>query len=285
MYPRTFFEKFWESKQRNELFVCMPFHDSFDEKFETMNRAAILAGFERATRVDKDIVAGVITDKIFDGIANARMLLFDLSDDPNLTTGDERPRANGNVLYELGAANASREPEDILLIRDASSAKLHFDIQGLTVQRHGTPLEEEWLVERLKEVLERQQWSKSRRVKAAAESIDGESLGLIRRYGRCPEGKRHFNSAPMNAEEKMSVLRLLDLGIIWCASANYAGGGHGHEYAYRWTPFGDAVIAHLGLTPMTEEEYLQSPQWMEYQKSHREYQQFRRTVDGGGAND
>jgi len=34
MYPKFFFERFWVGDQRNELFVCMPFHDSFDDKLE-----------------------------------------------------------------------------------------------------------------------------------------------------------------------------------------------------------------------------------------------------------
>lgn len=35
MYPKHFFERFWESEQKNQLFVCMPFHNNCDERFET----------------------------------------------------------------------------------------------------------------------------------------------------------------------------------------------------------------------------------------------------------
>jgi len=116
MYAKFFFERFWAGDQRNELFVCMPFHDSFDNKFRNIvSPSAQRAGFEKAERVKEDWEANVITDRIFDGIANSKMILFDLADDPKSPCQFSK-QINGNVLYELGVANSIREPEDILLI-------------------------------------------------------------------------------------------------------------------------------------------------------------------------
>ena len=33
MWTKFFFERFWEGEQRNEIFVCMPFHHEFDGRF------------------------------------------------------------------------------------------------------------------------------------------------------------------------------------------------------------------------------------------------------------
>ena len=40
MYPKHFFENYWASEQKNQLFVCMPFDDSFDEKFLKIDKVA-----------------------------------------------------------------------------------------------------------------------------------------------------------------------------------------------------------------------------------------------------
>lgn len=94
MYTKFFFERFWEGEQRNELFVCMPFHDLFDSRLENHN------------------------------------------------------------------------------------------------------------------------WTESKRVKAAAESIDDIGLSLMWNIGRHPKGWNEFNTLTLPPLEKMSVLRLIDLGII-----------------------------------------------------------------------
>src|SRR5438105_14627216 len=116
MYTKFFFENFWLSEQKNELFVCMPFNADFDKKFKVINKVAVDLGFEKARRTKEDQKANDIVHEILDGIGNSKTLLFDLSDNPK--------EPNGNVLYELGIATAVREPEDMLLIREKSSSKV-----------------------------------------------------------------------------------------------------------------------------------------------------------------
>jgi hypothetical protein len=268
MYPKFFFERFSAADQRNELFVCMPFHDSFDDKFRNIiDPSAKTAGFDKADRVKEDWKANVITDRIFDGIANSKMLFFDLTDDPKSPCQYSK-QVNGNVLYELGVATAIREPEDIVLIREKSSVKIPFDISGLNINIYTGEFNIDWLSEKLTEALEGQKWYMSKRVDTAAKSIDDIAFNIMYEIGRLPEGKNHFNIVGRPLEFKISVLRLIDLGILWFASAINE---KGREHAYRWTPFGLEVIKHLGINLLNEHEFEATPEYKEYLKAHDEY--------------
>lgn len=242
MYPKIFFENFWEREQKNELFVCMPFHVNLDGKFDVICEVAKELGFDRAVRVKEDYVANDITYKILGGIGNSRTLLFDLSDDPK-SHCEFSKQANINVLYELGISTAIREPEDILLIREKSKSELPFDIKSLNINGYEGPLNRDWLNQKLKAVLDGQNWYKSRRVIATAKSIDSIGLKLILKiYKENREGEDHFNDEGLPTEVKLAILRLIDLGILWFATDK-----KGTEYAYHWTPFGRAVIKYLGV--------------------------------------
>lgn len=266
MYAKSFFQHFWAADQRNELFVCMPFHTSFDIKFKNIfDPGARKAGFDKAVRVDETWEANVITDKLFDGIANSKMLLFDLSDDPKAPCQYSK-QVNSNVLYELGVANAMREPEDIVLMRENSVVNIPFDVSGLNINVYKGDLTPDWLVDKLKRILERQGWYKSKRVQAAARSIDDIGLELMVNVGKRPSGYNHFNVRGQPIEIRMAASRLVDLGILWLATAE-----SGHEHAYRWTPFGLEVVKFLGIRILTKEEFERSEEWKEVIRAQEEF--------------
>jgi len=269
MYPKFFFERFWTGDQRNELFVCMPFHDSFDNKFTSIIApSAKKAGFDKAERVKEDWEANVITDKIFDGIANSKMLLFDLTDDPKSPCQYSK-QVNINVLYELGVANAIREPEDIVLIREKTSVKIPFDISGLNINIYDKDeLKINWLSKKLTKAIKGQKWYMSKRVDAAAKSIDEIAFNLMHDVGRLPEGANHFNVQGRPPEIKMSILRLVDLGILWFATVVKE---NKREHAYRWTPFGIEVIKHLGIKLLSQQEFEATPEYQEHPKARSKY--------------
>ena len=269
MYPKVFFERFWEGEQRNELFVCMPFHDSFDGKFDVIMEAAQAAGLEKAVRVKEDWQANVITDKIFDGIANSRLLLFDLSNDP------KHKQVNGNVLYELGIANAMREPQDMVLIREKSRTKVPFDITGLTYITH-VDLSTDKLREIIKNALEKQEWHQSKRVQAASQSLDELALTLMYNSGRNPDGANHFGLEGKAPEIKLSVLRLIDLGMLRFAWGCYKDA---FESAYYWTRFGYEVMKHLGIKRLTDEEFKALPEYEEHLRSLEKYKNFKKQLN------
>jgi len=126
----------------------------------------------------------------------------------------------------------------------------------------------DWLLGKLKKALEKQRWYMSKRVKAAANSIDEYAFELMYRIGCRPPGFNHFNIARMPHEVRLSVLRLIDLGILWFATGIDETG---REYAYRWTPFGREVIKCLGIKLLTEEEFKATDDYKDSMKAREEY--------------
>ena len=258
MYPKHFFERYWEGEQKNQLFVGIAFDDSVNSRFSIIDSAVKSLKFEKAFRVGIETEANSINDRIFDGIANSKMLLFDLSDD------DRTGWINHNVIYELGIANTIREPFDIVLIRKKSNNELRlpFDIQGLHINFFENSLTEDFIKKIVESVLKNQEWHKSKRVRVATESIDENGLDLMYYTGCRPKGFNHFNSNNWSAERKMSLLRLIDLGIVKFACECYPN-KKGFENAYHWTPFGYEVMKHLKINQISEEEFRKLPEYNE----------------------
>ncbi len=99
MYPRDFFDTYWRSEIRDEVFVAMPFHDEFAPVWQDAIVPAIdedIAGPIRARRVDATILSGSIITDILDGIAHAKLILADIS---VAKCGSWRGQRNGNVMY------------------------------------------------------------------------------------------------------------------------------------------------------------------------------------------
>ena len=269
MYVKFSFERIFENKQRNELFVCMPFHDSLDEKFSIIREAAKKVGFDDAIRVKENKISDVITTKIFDGIANSKMLLFDLSDDPKYPC-DLSKQVNGNVLYELGIANSFRDPQDIILIRNKKSNRLPFDISAMTYIEYDDEKDElsDKLISSMKELLSNQDWSKSKLVKSVIQSLNELSVSLMYRFGRNPDGHRHFNSIDMSIEYKDTVARLVDLGILRFACKC---DGEYKEYAYHWTALGYEVMKALNIKRLSAQEYESQPHYQADMDTKKKY--------------
>ncbi len=268
MYPKHFMEQFWRGELNNKLFVVMPFHKSFEARFhEIIEPAAIEAGFECAYRVKERRDSNAVLTKILDGIANSRMVLCDLSNDPK---SKKRNHVNGNVLYETGIANTIREPHSVMLIRDQNPKTADFDIRGLTIlQPPGGKLKKSWLVKRFKEALENIKWEETKRIEVIAHSLDEFCLLLIDTYGRNPDGHNHFNLAGSPIELRLAAQRLIDLGILWFATAREV---RPLEHAYRWTSLAKDLMEYLGLRQLTLEEFKQDkPRWGRWEKGHKRY--------------
>lgn len=276
MYPKHFFERFWESEQKNQLFVGLPFDEKVNNTFKVIDETAKKLGFEKAFRVGLETEANSINDRIFDAIANSKMLVFDLSDDTRTK------EINHNVIYELGIANTIREPFDIVLIRKNSEnkTKLPFDIQGLNINFFEGEVTEEFIKNIIDSAMKNQEWHKSKRVRVAAESLDENGLSLINEIGRRPKGFNHFNSLGLDYNSKMSVLRLVDLGILKFAWAIWPE-EKGYEYAYHWTPFGYEVMRHIGLKQMTLEEFEKTPNYTKVKEANDNFVERKNKVLSG----
>jgi len=238
---KVFFENFWETEQKNVLFVLMPFDKNLDNKFQKIDAIARKIGLDKAERIDRDLTSDFIPIKILDGIANSKILLFDLSDDPGQRSCKQ---VNGNVLYELGVAKAIREDSDILIIRDAKSrSEIPFNIKQLPIHKHTATLG--GLEKKLEGVLKNQKWHKSKRVRATAERLDMYPLleNIVDKYYRnIPFGEPdHFNvGLKFDLATQISINRLLDLDILRLGTGNQA-----RELSYNWTSFGRAVLKSL----------------------------------------
>lgn len=264
MYPKHFMEQFWKGELNNKLFVAMSFHPSFDSRFsDIINPAAIEAGFECVYRADEGRDSNAITTKIIDGIANSRMVLCDLSD-------DVQGHVNGNVLYETGIAQAIREPHSVVLIRDQVPEEADFDVRGFKINRPPDgKLTKPWLVDVLNEALGEIDWARSKRIEVIAHSLDDFCLLLIEKHGRNPDGYNHFNLAESPIELRLAAQRLIDMGILWFATAREV---RPLEHAYRWTSLAKDLMEYLGLPQLTSEEFKRDkPRWGRWEKGHKRY--------------
>ena len=82
MYPREFFDTYWRSEIKDEVFVAMSFHDEFTPVWEMAIRPAIEQGSGgqlRARRVNATVLSGSVITDILDGIAHSRLVLADIS--------------------------------------------------------------------------------------------------------------------------------------------------------------------------------------------------------------
>lgn len=132
MFPREFFDTYWRSELRDEVFVAMSFHDEFTPVWETAIGPAIQQGSDgllRARRVDTTILSGSVITNILDGIAHSRLVLADVS---VASEGIWKGQRNGNVMYEVGLAHAVRQPSEILLVR-ADDQPINFDLAQINI--------------------------------------------------------------------------------------------------------------------------------------------------------
>ena len=260
MNTKSFLENFWATSQKNELFVCMPFCKEFNPKFQRIRKVAKKVGFDDAKRTQENVIASDIVHEVLDGIANSKTLLFDLSDDPKISHAEpELHNINGNVLYELGIATAIREPEDILIIRETTESKIYkypFDISHTRINPYPkSGLKGKWLENKLMEVRRGQDWSKSRRVREIAKSIDsvGFQTLILNIWALSPEGSDNFYDADIHNDPKvkLAILRFIDLGMLTFAVVSMfeevSPPTVRYEFSYHWTPLGRAVIKSLGV--------------------------------------
>ena len=238
MYSKLFHETFLEGELRNELFVCMPFHESLKEKFQTIKDVAGDPELKlEVKRVDRDPISNDVTHEIFDGILNSRLVLFDLSDDPKTSN------VNVNVMYELGFATSVRAPQSLILIRDESfKSEIPFNIANLPYIPYKSPLEKEWLKELLIKSLGNNKIYNDRFIKIAARSIDEIGFDLMLEHGIRGEGNDNFNLKDCSPQQKMAASRLMDLHILWFAAEPHK---EGFWYSFHWTAFGREVMRHL----------------------------------------
>lgn len=124
MYPKYYNDLFRSFDRTEEVFVGMPFSKEFEPRWKDIIKQTIRSFGLKPYRVKERVVSDSIPVDILDGIARARYLIFDISN-------EKTQRPNPNVMYELGIAHATRLPEEVIIIRDHESEKVPFDIKHI----------------------------------------------------------------------------------------------------------------------------------------------------------
>jgi len=286
MHRKWFFDQFWEGDQRDVLYVFMSFSELYNQKFDLIKEVAKDHFRERADRADCSEGSNVIMTDVMNGIANSKMLLFDLSDDSKHDQNCKEKTCQ-NVLYELGIAHSIREPEDIILIRKKSDIKVPFDIFDVRRDQYEGELDPSWLKEKIERALKNQEWHKSKRVVAAIKSLDPYAAEILNEFGRYPERNSNFNLQQVidtllmfkglvmsYAEATTTLGRLVDLGIIRFELAIHGVDAH---HSYSFTQFGRMILKNKEVIQWNEEEFdRQRPGiQMRYEKNRVDYNNLR----------
>lgn len=264
MYPQTFFSLFPPFPRDERAFVAMSFDKRFDARWTEVLEPAIASVTVNDVRLEPHRVdltsrSDSIITEILDEIARCRLFVADVT-----TMGflDNRPVRNQNVFYELGLAHATRQPEEVLLLR-SDTDDLAFDVSNVRVHSYdpdGNPAGARALVSELIVASSRElQLRRHLAVRRAAERLDYASWVLL---VEAQNGEPMRPPAPRNMGEVLgsfdrvrAIDRLLDTGAIRCefvrvtaelldSEASEPGEG---MLTFRLTPFGSALFEHIAV--------------------------------------
>jgi hypothetical protein len=248
MYPRDFFDTYWRSDLRDEVFVAMPFHDEFARVWEMAVRPAIDEDSGtglRARRVDASIFSGSIVSDILDGIAHSRLVLADIS---IASEGRWKGQRNGNVMYEVGLAHAVRQSTEILLIR-SDDQPINFDIAHINVHRYSLQNLDQTrhqLSLLIADILIQIRQEKALKVQRAVDHLDTDSIRYLSDLAvhgpfTGPDPKT-WGETLIAIGNRDALARLQQLGIIRANLEIVAG-----KTAFVLTSFGVAVATRIGV--------------------------------------
>lgn len=243
MYPRDFFETYWRTDIRNEVFVVMPFNDEFNAVWESAIKPAVEDNLLLTKRVDSTVLSGSIITDILDGIAHSKIILADIS---VMNEGRFAGQRNGNVMYEVGLAHAIRQTTEILLIK-SDKEQINFDIAGINVHTYKKDnlSSANLLIDKLiKNLLKEIEQEKSLKVQRAIELLDADSFKYLRDFAS--EGSftgpapKTMGEELVSISNKAALSRLQQLGILAFKFQN-------NQTYYDLTLFGKALIKKLNL--------------------------------------
>jgi len=275
MPPNFYFNNYLIGDRKNKLFSFLPFTPKCIERFEKIIKPTVEFLKLGAESANDDNSSKEIVEKIYEGINTSRVLLFDLSKDERYNN-----KVNPNVAYELGVARSIRNDSDILLITDIEEIEeeIFFDIRGMNIKKIDNDFSKRKFQEILESICKKQKYYEDKRIEAISGLVDGEGIHLMYRKGRIPKGyNSHFNSRYIPSgidvsltDFKITCLRLLDLGIV---ETKYNCYKNGFFYAYHWTSLGRAVMKHMNINEMSQEEFKNSPLYQEYLQEEEAYRE------------
>lgn len=276
MYPQNFFSLFPPFPRNNKVFVAMSFSEEFDSRWENLIAPTIrevqMNGVSlNPYRVDVSRINDSILTDILEGIRSSLLILADITAIGNISG---KPVRNGNVMYEIGIAQAIRLPEEVILFR-SDKDEILFDLANIRVNFYDPdrdPIKASTILGKsLIEALSEIDQKKSLAVKHATESLDFNSWQLLVQAGASPTKTvvqpviRTMGDVMSKTRVLMAIYRLLELGLLTTQFIEITKAVlesfDPHAPAedilkYRITPFGEAVIEQIaekmGLTKVKD---------------------------------
>ena len=259
MFPRDFFLDYWRPTLRDEVFVAMPFEHRFDPVWQHVILPAVVACGLSANRVDSRTASDSILVEILDGSAHARLGLGDVSAvscEPARGMGDLfrrvhlKPRyPNGNVMYELGLAHATRQAEEVIVIRNSDDQRLLFDVSGVRIHRYAKDDFEQartTVVTLVRDALRAVDQSKGLQVAKVLQALSLQDVRLIRKYWPFPFNvftqKPDADLVGVGSELSDAIADLQRLSMLEVQS--YPSDPT-CNIGLRWTEFARAVVAAM----------------------------------------
>jgi hypothetical protein len=225
MYPQSFLKSLWRLKLKPQVFVAMSFEERYKNRFTEIIAPAIesieVDGEKlKPYRVDLSKTGDSILTEIIDGIAHSQFFLADVSSIGKDSVSGIAYR-NGNVMYEVGLALASRQPTEVLLIRDDQD-KFLFDVSSIP---HMTLdfIKKEDAKNRLQIVIEaklkERNLMKDARLLMVLGSLTDEEVSALYYLKNNWEFDDEFN--PNDFFGHIDIKSLLEKQIIECTSASF----------------------------------------------------------------
>jgi hypothetical protein len=259
MYPAHFFSLFPPFPKDHTVFIAMSFDPRFDGRWRDVIAPAVgrISVNDRPlepVRVDTRNISDSILTEILTGISDSRLVFADITTIGHL---DRKPIRNGNVMYEVGLAQAARLPEEVILFRSDDDPLL-FDTSTIRVNSYspdnaaGEAQNEvsNALLGALREIDLRKHLT----VQKAAEMLDIPSVYLLFESLN-PQGVPHpvmktMGNVLANSARAAAISRLLEMGALRTKYLNVTPkilaeiGDSSDEdiMKYECTEFGHALI-------------------------------------------
>lgn len=266
MYPHNYFSLFPPFPRENKVFVAMSFDTRFNGRWKNVIGPAIKSVSVDGVplephRVDTSRISDSILSEILEGISTSQLIFADLTTIGFL--GGKSIR-NGNVMYEVGIAQARRLPEEVLLFR-SDSDELPFDIVSVRVNEYdpdGDPdRAQDFIAAAIREALREIRTSCHNAIKYTAKGLDAICWTVLSEASGNDDGViRHYQTHNMiltivHGPKNMAISKLLDVGALATdfdpsdgESVDDESDGR-QEIKYEITPFGRALLEHINQQP------------------------------------
>lgn len=257
MYPAHFFSLFPPFPRRDKVFVAMSFAPQFTHRWEKVIEPA----FKRFTfknkplqaiRVDKRRISDSILTEILQGIRESRIIFADITSLGNL---NGRVMRNENVFYEVGMAQATRLPAEVVLFR-SDNDPLSFDVTNVRVNSYdpdGDPeAATDAVVYAILDGLREVDVTKNLAVQQAVDSLDFFSWRILCDAMQGPvqfPTISNMRQSLSNIHRIPAIARMLESGLLTneyrdvsTLTAADLDVRADSMHRYRITPFGQAVM-------------------------------------------